>query len=70
MPKLFNLRMDHESISYPKWRLDRMYVMVPANEFIFNWIESFKEFPPAQEVASWSIDKVMKQMASGGRSGN
>lgn len=74
-PKLFNLRMDpferadHEVIGYPKWRAERLFVVVPAQAYVDKWLQSFKEFPPVQEVASWSIDKVMKQMTSGGPAG-
>jgi arylsulfatase len=29
---------------------------------LMKWIESFKEFPPRQKPASFSIDQVMEKM--------
>jgi arylsulfatase len=67
MPKLFNIRSDpfeqgDESVLYGKWAGDRMFVMVPAQAAIAEWIESFKEFPPRAKSASWSIDQVVESL--------
>jgi arylsulfatase len=67
MPKLYNLRADpfergDESILYPKWQADRMFMMVPAQAIVFQWIESFKEFPPRAKAASWSVDQVVESL--------
>jgi hypothetical protein len=43
-PKLFNLRMDpferadHESIDYWHWRAERVYMLVPAQAYVFQWL--------------------------------
>ena len=67
LPKLFNLRSDpferaEEGIDYPRWRIDRVFVLVPAQAFVANWLQSFKEFPPRQKPASFSIDQVMEKL--------
>jgi len=69
VPKLFNLRMDpfekadHETdIFYNKWRLDRVFLLVPAQAFVMNWISSFKDFPPRQKPASFNLDQVMNKL--------
>ena len=75
LPKLFNLRTDpyeradHEAIGYPKWRLDRAYVLVPAQAYVGKWLASLKEFPPRQEPGSFSLSQVMAKLRanSGGR---
>jgi hypothetical protein len=38
---------------------------VPAQAFVAQWLQSFKEFPPRQKPASFSIDQVMKKLTSG-----
>ncbi len=69
VPKLFNLRADpferadHEGIGYEQWRLERIFLLVPAQAFVGNWLQSFKEFPPRQKPASFSIDQVMEQLS-------
>jgi arylsulfatase len=68
MPKLFNLRADpferadEDSISYGMWAAERMFAMVPAQAFVAKWLDTFKQFPPRQTPASWSIDEIMKKM--------
>lgn len=71
LPKLFNLRMDpferadHEAIGYPKWRFDRAFVLVPAQAYVSKWLASFKDFPPRQKPASFSLDQVMQKLKEG-----
>jgi hypothetical protein len=38
---------------------------VPAQAFVAQWLQSFKEFPARQKPASFSIDQVMKKLTSG-----
>lgn len=65
LPKIFNLRSDpferadRDSIFYAKWLIDHAFLMVPAQDYVATWISSFKEFPPRQKPASFSIDQVM-----------
>ncbi len=73
VPKLFDLRADpferadHEAdLFYKKWWMDRVFLLVPAQAFVAQWLESFKEFPPRQRPASFSIDQVMQQLMSAG----
>ncbi len=74
-PKLFSLRADpferadHEGMDYPRWRIDRIFALVPAQAFVAQWLQSFKEFPPRQKPASFSIDQVMQKLQEAG-SGN
>jgi arylsulfatase A-like enzyme len=74
-PKLFNLRMDpfeeadHTSIAYDRWRVDRAFLMVPAQEYIAKYISTFAQFPPSQKAGSFSLDHVLEQLAAGSTSG-
>jgi arylsulfatase A-like enzyme len=68
-PNLYNLRSDpfergDESILYRKWMADRMFVQVPAQAIVSQWIDSFKEFPPRQKPASFNLDRVMERMTA------
>jgi hypothetical protein len=71
VPKLFNLRSDPferagESFDYAHWRADRLFALVPAQAFVGRWLSSFKEFPPRQKAASFSIDQVMQKLQEAG----
>jgi arylsulfatase len=68
LPALYDLRSDpferasHESIGYPMWRVERAYLLVPAQAFVAYWLASFKAFPPRQKPASFSLDQVMQKL--------
>ena len=74
LPKIFTLRgdpferADHEGIDYPRWRLERAFVLVPAQAFVQNWLTSFKDYPPRQKPGSFSLDQVMDKLSDTGGS--
>ena len=51
------------SILYDKWRIDRAFVQVPAQTFVAQWLQSFKEFPIRQKPASFNLDSVMAKLS-------
>ncbi|MBS9718846.1 arylsulfatase [Pseudohalocynthiibacter aestuariivivens] len=69
-PKLFNLRTDpyeradHEAIGYPRWRLDRAYLLVPAQAYVAQHLATYQEFPPRQEAGSFSLSQVLRSLQS------
>ena len=42
-----------------------MIALVPAQAFVAKWIGTFKDFPPREKPASFSIDEVMKKLEEG-----
>ena len=68
LPKLVSVRSDpferahHEGMGYKRWRIDRAFVLVPAQAFVANWLSSFKEFPPRQKPGSFSLSQVMDKL--------
>jgi arylsulfatase A-like enzyme len=68
VPKLFDLwgdpfeRADHESNYYVDWRARRVFLLVPAQAYVAQFLQSFKEFPPRQKPASFSIDQVLQKL--------
>jgi len=66
IPKTFHLRTDpfergEESMSYDQWMVDRVFLFVPAQVQIAQWLESFREFPPRARAASFSIEQVLER---------
>jgi hypothetical protein len=43
--------------------LDRAYLLVPAQAYVGRFLATFKEFPPRQKAASFSLDQVMEQLS-------
>jgi arylsulfatase A-like enzyme len=68
VPKLFDLlgdpfeRADHDGIDYERWRLDRVFLLVPAQAFVGQFLQTFQEFPPRQAPGSLNLDKVMQSL--------
>jgi hypothetical protein len=46
--------------------MERIFLLVPAQAFVANWLQSFQEFPPRQKPASFSIDQVMEKLTEAG----
>jgi arylsulfatase len=75
LPKLFNLRSDpfetadHEGMDYNRWRVEHLFVMVPAQQFVGRFLGTFKEFPPSQKPGSFSIDGALAALQSGAQGG-
>ena len=71
LPKVFNLRSDpferahEEAIGYSRWRIDRVFVLVPAQQYIGQFLSTFKDYPPSQKAGSFSLDHVMAALTSG-----
>ncbi|MGB5894900.1 MAG: arylsulfatase [Ignavibacteriaceae bacterium] len=70
MPLMFNLRRDPyeraqiTSNTYYDWVMDHVFFMVPAQSYVSQFLATFKEFPPRQKAASFSLDEVLKKLES------
>ncbi len=69
VPLISNLRRDPyeragiTSNTYLDWMVDRAYLLVPAQTYVGGFLQTFKEFPPRQKAASFSLDQVMEALA-------
>lgn len=72
LPWLFNLRTDpYEKASitsntYWDWYLDHAFLLVPAQDVVGDFLKTFKEYPPRQKAASFTIDQVLDKLAPPG----
>jgi len=75
LPKLFNLRSDpfetadHEGMDYERWRIEHVFVLVPAQQYVGKFLETFKEFPPSQKPGSFGIDEALESLQRGAQGG-
>jgi arylsulfatase len=67
-PKLFNVRSDpferadeEAKMFYYKWAADRMFLMVPAQALVGQFLKTFEQFPPRQKPSSFSIDQALEK---------
>jgi arylsulfatase A-like enzyme len=68
VPKLYNLRTDPferadiTSNTYYDWFMYHDYIALAANMIAAQFLETFKEFPPRQKAATFTIDQAMEKM--------
>ena len=46
---------------YDKWLADRAFLLVPAQAIVGEFLKTFREFPPRQKPASFSIDDALEK---------
>src|SRR5262249_42001605 len=73
VPKMFNLRTDPyeradiTSNTYYDWLLDHAFLVVPAQDYVGQFVATFKDYPPRQKAASFNLDEVMRKMTESGK---
>ncbi|HMA69997.1 MAG TPA: arylsulfatase [Xanthobacteraceae bacterium] len=75
LPKLTDLRADPferaqtDAGEYDKWRVERAFVLVPAQDVVGEHLQTYVKFPPRQKPGSFSLDQVLAKLQEGGGSG-
>ncbi len=68
VPKLFDLRSDPyeradvTSNTYYDWLLSHVYILIPAQAKAGEFLATFKDYPPSQHAASFSIDQIQEKL--------
>ncbi len=66
-PIFFDLAIDpfergDEGMNYNDWWYRRAFIALPVQNIVGRMLVSFKEFPPRQKPASFTIDQAMEQL--------
>jgi arylsulfatase len=76
VPKLYNLRTDPferadmTSNTYYDWFLQHEFIVLAAQGIVTGFLETFREFPPRQKAASFTIDQALAAMAAAAAGGS
>jgi arylsulfatase A-like enzyme len=68
VPKLFNLRSDPyeradiTSNTYYDWFLNHDFIVLASQDYVAKFLATFKEYPPRQKAASFTIDQVLESL--------
>jgi arylsulfatase len=68
VPKMFNLRTDPferadiTSNTYWDWLLDHAFMAIYGQALVTRYLDTFKEFPPRQRAASFTIDQAVEKL--------
>ena len=69
VPYIFNLRTDPferaqiTSNTYYDWLLDHAFMLVPAQAVVGNFLGTFREYPPRQKAASFTIEQALAKLS-------
>jgi len=68
VPKIFNLRTDPydradvTSNTYYDWLIDHVFLLVPAQDYVGQFLMTFRDYPQRQKAASFNLDEVMETL--------
>ena len=68
VPLIIDLKMDPferaptDSNNYYHWLITNAFLILQAQEATARFVQSFREFPPRQEPASFNVDQILRQM--------
>jgi arylsulfatase A-like enzyme len=68
VPKIFNLRTDPyeradvTSNTYYDWLLDHAFMMVPAQNYVGQFLMTFRDYPQRQKAASFNMEEVLAKL--------
>jgi len=74
-PKLMDMRADpferaqSDAGNYAHWRVEHAFMLVPAQGFVGQHLQTYAAFPPRQKPGSFNLDEVMKKLTEAGGSG-
>ena len=74
VPKIFNLRTDPyeradiTSNTYYDWLLDHAFLLVPAQDYVGQFLMTFRDYPQRQKAASFNMDEVLAKLRESGGS--
>ena len=76
IPYLYNLRTDPyeradvTSNTYWDWYIDRVFLVVPAQAIVGEFLQTFVDYPPRMKAASFTIDQVQEKLEAAIASGH
>jgi arylsulfatase len=59
------------SNTYYDWLIDHVFLLVPAQDYVGAFLQTFRDYPSHQKAASFNLDEVMRKLmeSGGGRCG-
>ena len=53
-------------MDYDRWRVEHIFLLVPAQQYVGQFLGTFKDYPPRQKAGSFSLDQVLEKLQEGG----
>jgi arylsulfatase A-like enzyme len=71
LPYIYNLRTDPyekatiTSNTYWDWMIDHAFLLVPAQHYVGQFLMTFKDYPPRQKAASFTVNQALEMLQRG-----
>ena len=71
-PKLIDMRADpfesaqRDAGDYDRWRVEHAFVLVPAQAYVAQHLQTYQQFPPRQKAGSFSLNQVLEKLTDAG----
>jgi hypothetical protein len=71
VPLVTNLRADPweryqaESSLYGRWWGEKLFTLIPAAAIVGQFLQTFVEYPPSQESATFAVDQALRALQEG-----
>ena len=68
VPKIFNLRTDPyeradiTSNTYYDWFIEHVFLLVPAQDYVGQFLATFREYPQRQKAPTFNMDEVLAKL--------
>ena len=59
-------RAQTDAGDYARWRVERMFILVPAQAYVGQHLKTYEEYPPRQKPGSFSLDQVLAKLQEAG----
>jgi arylsulfatase len=72
-PKIFNIRSDPfeigdvEAMDWNRWWVEHVFLLVPAQQYVGQFIGTFREFPPSQKGGTFALDAALQALQTPGK---
>jgi arylsulfatase len=74
--KLFDLRADPferaqaDAGDCAKWRVERAFLLVPAQDYVAQHLKTYIDYPPRQKPGTVALDEVLAKLQDAGAARN
>jgi len=58
----FGNRADGTSNTNYDWLIDHVFLLVPAQDYVGQFLATFRDFPPRQKAATFNMDEVLAKL--------
>jgi arylsulfatase len=48
--------------TYYDWLMDHVFLLVPAQDYVGQFLTTFRDYPQRQKAASFNLDEVMQKL--------